>query len=175
MFSRIDTDGNQVLTPDELYPLIVELGEGHPLAISEKHCKMFGSLFDKNNDGVISKREFSEYARFLFVYMVLNSSPEIAQEVMALQQQEDEIEAQIEAEIEIMEGEFRMNDNLIRLRENVDTVDSIFPYLPTWLQDLVMGEGFGDYCDEMFNKVDADGNGSLSPDEMFNKVDADGN
>merc|ERR1719460_1788374 len=60
-----------------------------------------------------------------------------------------------------------MNDNLMRLRENVDTVDQIFPLLPEWLQTLVMGPDFGDYCDAMFAKVDADGNGKLTPDELF--------
>ena len=91
-FAKTDTDGNGVLSPDELYPLILELAEGAThVSCTEQHCRMFSSLFDTNKDGVISKEEFGEYARFLFACMVLNDDPVLAREVMALRQEEGHI------------------------------------------------------------------------------------
>ena len=45
-------------------------------------------------------------------------------------------------------------------------MDKIFHLLPGWLQGFVMDPGFKDYCDASFDKVDADGNGMLTPDEL---------
>ena len=46
-------------------------------------------------------------------------------------------------------------------------MDKIFHLLPEWLKDLVNGDGFAEMCTDMFDKLDADRNGTLSPDELF--------
>ena len=67
----------------------------------------------------------------------------------------------------IIEGQFRMDENLMLLKNNLETVDKIFYLLPDWLKGIVEDPGFGEYCNQMFDKVDADGNGKLTPDELF--------
>ena len=59
-FNAVDTDGNGVLTPDELFPVISELVTC-PWAITLEHCERFLHIFDENNDGVINLSEFHSF------------------------------------------------------------------------------------------------------------------
>merc|ERR1719478_1367703 len=123
MFAKVDEDGNGCLTPDELFPIIEEMVDEHPLSITLSHCVAFAEVFDANKDGVISRSEFRNFFEFLVVYETLNHDEDLLQSVMEKQG--------------IIEGEYRMNENLMRLKENVEVIDKIFHLLPDWLQDMV--------------------------------------
>ena len=55
-FNAIDEDGNGVLTPDELFPIIEDM-ISCPWAVTMDHCTKFLDIFDENGDGVISVTE----------------------------------------------------------------------------------------------------------------------
>jgi Ca2+-binding EF-hand superfamily protein len=152
-FAEVDSDGNGKLTPDELFPIIEEMVTEHPLSITYEHCIEFAKVFDDNMDGVISRSEFRRFFEFMVVYETLNHDEDLLQ--MVLEQKG------------IVEAQYRMADNLARLKSNVETIDKIFHLLPDWLQSMVNDASFAQTCAEMFDKVDADGNGTLSPEELF--------
>merc|ERR1719460_144773 len=119
MFAKIDTDGNGKLSPDELFPVIEEMVTEHPLSITLDHCVEFAKVFDDNMDGVISRSEFRRFFEFMVVYETLNHDEDLLQ--MVLEQKG------------IVEAQYRMADNLARLKSNVETIDQIFHLLPDWL------------------------------------------
>merc|ERR1719456_1014492 len=64
MFTKIDADGNGVLDVQELYPLIVELLNEHPMSVTEMHCQEFVEMFDSTDRGVIGKDDFKDFVKF---------------------------------------------------------------------------------------------------------------
>ena len=46
-----DSDGNGVLTPDELFPVIEQLMRRNPWAITMEHCVKFVDVFDASRTG----------------------------------------------------------------------------------------------------------------------------
>ena len=46
-----DADGNGVLTPDELFPVIEELMRKNPWAVTMEHCVKFAAIFDADGNG----------------------------------------------------------------------------------------------------------------------------
>merc|ERR1719149_145562 len=83
MFGGVDTDGNGVLTPDELFEVLQELVQEKPVSITIEHCRQFADIFDTNQDGVISKTEFKDFATFCIVREVLMADQDLLQEVLA--------------------------------------------------------------------------------------------
>merc|ERR1719387_2090126 len=74
-FGELDRDGNGCLDPAELFPVLAELSEAHPFSINAEQCIEFTSIFDTDRNGVISREEFVDYARFMII-MAFLSSPE---------------------------------------------------------------------------------------------------
>jgi len=66
-FDKFDTDGNGVLSPDELFPIVQEVSEVHPVNITEEHCNKMALIFDEDKNGVISRSEFSNLVRFIII------------------------------------------------------------------------------------------------------------
>ena len=64
LYDAFDTDGNGVLTPDELFPVIEEMVEV-PWAVTMEHCNRFVEIFDENGDGVIGLDEFATFCQFV--------------------------------------------------------------------------------------------------------------
>jgi Ca2+-binding EF-hand superfamily protein len=50
-FTELDQNGDGVLTPDELYPVIKSLLGGHQWTMTLEHCDQFAAVFDENGDG----------------------------------------------------------------------------------------------------------------------------
>merc|ERR1719238_2132280 len=108
LFKAIDDDGNGVLTPEELFPVISEMcatKSGLPADerfITLDHCIEFASMFDKNQDGVISISEFSDFVKFPLVYEQLLIHPEFIANAM---------EADTGADERIMDGLKKLQGN----------------------------------------------------------------
>jgi hypothetical protein len=64
-------------------------------------------------------------------------------------------------------AEIRMEENLDAVFSDVLFIDKILDKLPGWLQSLITGKDWADHCDGIFDGVDNDGNGVLTPDELF--------
>merc|ERR1719478_985630 len=81
-FKSLDKDGNGSLDPEELYPLILEMTDAHHYALDLEQCKRFTAIFDDEKTGVISKKEFLNFARFMMVMSYLRT--EDGQKILAV-------------------------------------------------------------------------------------------
>mmetsp|Transcript_13607 Transcript_13607/g.29985 ORF Transcript_13607/g.29985 Transcript_13607/m.29985 type:complete len:1122 (-) Transcript_13607:216-3581(-) len=72
-FSQLDQDRNNVLTPNELMPVVLAMSKAHHLSLNEEQCKRFTDIFDDLQNGVITRGEFVNFARFLMVMGYLKS------------------------------------------------------------------------------------------------------
>merc|ERR1719482_2228604 len=88
MFTRIDADGNGVLDAQELYPLIVELLNEHPISVTEMHCQEFVEMFDNTGRGVIGKDDFKDFVKFTLAYEAMLMDPELREAALAAQGEE---------------------------------------------------------------------------------------
>jgi len=70
-FSELDVDRDGVLDARELYPVIISLAGAHSLALDLDQCDRFTSIFDDEENGVISRNEFVNLSRFLMVMAFL--------------------------------------------------------------------------------------------------------
>merc|ERR1719199_1729399 len=153
LFQKIDEDGNGVLTPEELFPVISEMcadASGMPADerfITLDHCIEFSTMFDKNQDGVVSKEEFSDFVKFALVYEQVLNNPEL-----------------LPADSE-KAGE-RIMDGLRKLKGNKTKVDQIMDKLPSWLSDMFKSDDFLKQCNDMFDKCDINKNGVLEAKEL---------
>merc|ERR1712178_294249 len=75
-FQQLDLDGNGALSPEELFPVVVEISSVHPCAISAEHCARFTQIFDKDGSGKIEKNEFVGFVKFLMAMMYLEGEKE---------------------------------------------------------------------------------------------------
>merc|ERR1719324_1764272 len=64
-FDKFDDDGNGVLSPDEMFPIVQEISQVHPVNITEEHCNKMAVIFDEDKNGVISRDEFSHLVQFI--------------------------------------------------------------------------------------------------------------
>ena len=74
-FDKLDADGNGALSPDELWPSIMELaGLRDDLVVEPEHCEDLARMFDADGNGVLDRREFCDFAIFVFASTVQASS-----------------------------------------------------------------------------------------------------
>lgn len=73
-FEAIDQDKSGQLESQELYPVILELAEEHPLAIGEEHCERLLEIFDKDGNGVLEMHEFIDFVKFIFTMSYLEQN-----------------------------------------------------------------------------------------------------
>jgi len=66
-FDRLDGDRSGKLSPAELAPVLVDLCQQHAASVSHHDYVRFASIFDHNGDGVVSRAEFLDLTKFLFV------------------------------------------------------------------------------------------------------------
>jgi len=154
-FQKLDTDNNKSLSPDELYPVVMELCQAHPYSIDYEHCVEFTKIFDIDGNGVIGKDEFLDFVRFLGVMSYLQSPAGKEKANDALK---------------ILDDSQQIEDLLAQLKENKREVARVMPYLPEDLQDELLSKRFAHKCIDRFNKLDKDGNGSLDHTELFTVV-----
>jgi len=83
-FKELDQDGNGSLEPTELYPVIIDMTQAHHLSLDLDQCARFTDIFDDERTGVISQKEFVNFARFLVVMTFLQT--EDGQKVLDLVQ-----------------------------------------------------------------------------------------
>jgi Ca2+-binding EF-hand superfamily protein len=146
-FDALDIDANGSLSPDELYPVIVALAEEHPITVGTQHCSYLSAIFDEDNNGVISRAEFVELVRFIFVVQWL--------------QNQDRLEAVLRLHdvLSMMEKDVRY------VKTNIDGIIAS-PDVGPWLRDLFMSEDFPMECNKVYDELDSDGNGVLSRSEL---------
>ena len=126
-FREVDTDGNGVLTPDELFPVIEELLAASPWAITMEHCVQFTDIFDADGNGSISINEFYVFNQFVALLSFIEAqSPEgAAADEAALQEaRQNEISMLIE-DIKADKGAIEANLNKLpeSVKERLESAD----------------------------------------------------
>eukprot|EP00747_Dinoflagellata_sp_TGD_P051325 gnl/TRDRNA2_/TRDRNA2_147274_c0_seq1.p1 gnl/TRDRNA2_/TRDRNA2_147274_c0~~gnl/TRDRNA2_/TRDRNA2_147274_c0_seq1.p1 ORF type:complete len:736 (+),score=136.44 gnl/TRDRNA2_/TRDRNA2_147274_c0_seq1:79-2208(+) len=66
-FSKMDRDGNGVLDEHEFIPLLIGMTDAHPYSLTEDLANHFIDIFDIERNGVITRKEFLRFARFMMV------------------------------------------------------------------------------------------------------------
>jgi len=150
-FVSMDKDSNNYLDPAELFPYVVEVSKGHGFEVNMDMCAKFSAFFDKDKNGVICKDEFADMARFITVMSFLEHQ----------QKHQDDFVA------EVVLGKERIEQLLGALRENVNKIHEIIPYLPSALSNELLGKEFEEMCLADFAKLDEDASGVLEPRELI--------
>jgi len=150
-FSELDKDGNGVLDPAELFPVICHLSEAHPFHVTLGQCCTFAAFFDKDRNGVISKVEFPKLARFITLMAYLQFSKD--HEDMMVQ--------------EILMGRDQIQSMIEALRWGVDQIKDVVPYMPEELLAELGSPAFEAQCAKDFTDLDKDGSGVLEPKELI--------
>ena len=76
-FMDLDTDGNGVLTPDELFPIVGDLLGTYAWGVTPQQCQTLAQVLDLDGDGVISADEFLSYCQVVaFTSFVENMGQE---------------------------------------------------------------------------------------------------
>jgi Ca2+-binding EF-hand superfamily protein len=150
-FTELDKDGNGVLDPSELFAVIITLAEVKPYHMDMAHCQKFTELFDKDKNGVVSKAEFVELARFITVMSYLDYA--LAHEEM------------LAAEVYL--GEEKIMKLLDFIHDGVSQLQEIVPFLPPDLIEEMQSPEFIAQCTKDFAQLDADKSGVLEPKELI--------
>jgi len=146
-FDLLDRDKNGVLSPREVFDVIIELSQQHPIAVTYDHCKRLIAMFDQSGNGLMAKEEFTEFVKFVWFMRWLES-----------QRQEEEA---IQQEIEIHE----MLDMVQKDRSAVGRLSSN-PVVPSYLQETFDDPGFKLSCMAKFDTLDINNDGYLEAKEV---------
>lgn len=150
-FKSLDKNQTGVLEPHLLIPLILQLSEGHHLALTYDHVMEFVGLFDTLRNGVITPAEYINFSRFMMILAFLET-----EEGQAVAQTSD-----------IASSKKRVEDLLQMLEKDRNTIHKIVPLLPAEVYEDVTSDAFVMGCEGRFKDLDKDKNGTLEPSELF--------
>ncbi|KAH8074618.1 Ca2-binding protein [Aureococcus anophagefferens] len=144
LFEALDADGDGVLQSSELPPLVAELSGTHASAITADQCAELTKLY-ATGEGGIDRADFVNFAAYARIVAYLESLKD--------QLRDDD--------------ERRVASLLNMLRAGKENLDAVLDALPGDFAAYVTSNEFLDACMDRFDALDADGNGSLSPDELW--------
>ena len=72
-FDDLDSDGNGVLTADELFPVLAGFTRSE-FAVTMEQCKRFAEILDDDGNGEISRDEFSTFVKTMMVMAHIGAS-----------------------------------------------------------------------------------------------------
>ena len=152
-FDALDADGNGVLSPDELAPVVVSMSQSEPWAITYEHCLRFASVFDADGNGTIERVEFLRFMQFLVV-------------MQEMQAQEAAAGAGGGGGGGGESARLRVDDVIELVRRDSEWVEQVLPSLPAEWQDYLFSDELVDYAMEHYDALDVDASGALTPDEL---------
>ena len=167
-FDSCDTDGNGVLTPDELFPVVEELmGFGQSWAITMDHCRRFASVFDDDGNGVITQDEFLGFCQTFALISYLESG--------GATKEDEEAAAVAAAETMIWEDKARLETMIETIKtdklSSALVVDEVLAQLNVTgtnaLTALVNSAEFEQSLLAKFDELNSDGSGVIDADELF--------
>jgi len=146
-FRDLDTSDNKVLEPAELFPFIIQLCEGHPMAVGPEECRQFAAIFDKDSNGVISLDEFSTLCKFIITMGYFKFTKEWREDT-------------------VYHSHDRIEMLLKLMQDHCDRLNEVLPLLPSALQEQLMSAEFAEAVMAHFDELDKDRSGSLEPKEL---------
>jgi len=159
-FDRLDVNKDGTLSPDELWPVIVELSQEHPISVTVEHCQYLTVIFDEDCNGVISRDEFVQLVRFILIVQWLQTQPRPPPSAPPMLQYPQDDASVVDRMLDLLQ-----TDVTAVKKEYASIMAS--PSTPDWLKLLFESKEFADECEAYFILFDEDGNGFLSPDELF--------
>jgi len=155
-YDALDVDGSGTLTADELFPVILEMSSAHPTSVTMDHCKRLIKIFDQEKTGVLSRKDFVDAVKFIWLQMWL---------------EEQRLKQMIE--LDSLEAEWRITNlldmwhhNMVGLKGRWGTVCNS-PDVPPWLKETLQDSSMHEVCQKQFDELDVDKNGVLSADELI--------
>mmetsp|Transcript_62861 Transcript_62861/g.97871 ORF Transcript_62861/g.97871 Transcript_62861/m.97871 type:complete len:184 (+) Transcript_62861:1-552(+) len=81
---------NGSLDPKELFPMLLDMTSADQCALDMSQCVKFAAIFDDDHNGVISKAELVNFARFLMIasYLETEEGQKVRQEAIKSYKQE---------------------------------------------------------------------------------------
>lgn len=73
-FALLDQDGSGRIEAEELYPVVLELTQEHPLSVTLDHCKKIMEIFDADKNGHLNRDEFVLFVKFLLTISFLEQN-----------------------------------------------------------------------------------------------------
>eukprot|EP00929_Paragymnodinium_shiwhaense_P058771 TRINITY_DN29447_c0_g1_i1.p1 TRINITY_DN29447_c0_g1~~TRINITY_DN29447_c0_g1_i1.p1 ORF type:complete len:1085 (-),score=358.65 TRINITY_DN29447_c0_g1_i1:301-3555(-) len=155
-FATLDEDGSGNLEEAELVPLLMLLSEAHQLSLTEKHAKDFLGMFDSERNGVITKAEYVNLARFMLIMSYVNTEAGLTSSAFPLQNAEGS-DASVEEFLKMIE-------------QDRQVVAKVVPLLPSHVFNYITSDEFVLRCYERFQALDQDRTGVLKPWELITVV-----
>merc|ERR1719265_713878 len=112
--------------------------------------------FDDSKSGNLTRDEFFEFVKFIYLMQYLDTRANAMSEEMA-----------------IIEGELRVDDLLDMMQMDRTQVRkqfgraSLCPDIPVELQEFMGSDEFKKKCEDRFDALDANKDGTLSADELY--------
>jgi len=159
-FEQLDKDKLGFLMPRDLFPIIVEMSQAHPYAVTMDQCQRFTQIFDLDGNGALQKDEFLDFTRFLFIMSYIHTP---------------EGKEALKDALPIMNGSKKIEELIATMARDRANMKKVIPFLPDWFRQELLSEHFTVECLDFFTDLDQDRNGSLDPKELFPMVLALGN
>jgi Ca2+-binding EF-hand superfamily protein len=149
-FTHLDVDGSGVLEPIELIPVVLVAAEARNYTMTEDHARQFVEIFDIKQNGVITKAEFVNLARFMLVMSFF----ETADGAISKQNFRDVQESKV------------IEDYLEMMEKDRKAIHKIISLLPAPVYDYLTSDEFVQRCSDRFHELDQDKTGVLRPHEL---------
>jgi Ca2+-binding EF-hand superfamily protein len=151
-YTKLDVDRSGAIDAEELFPIILELTNSEPWAVTEEHCKKFLRIFDTDGDGLISLFEFNNLLRFCVLMTTVEGSTK-------------EEEAEGEKTVSLAK---RQVDEVIRcVEQDVGMIDKFEAQCPQAVRDFLGSDEFWVEVQTRYKELDVDRNGVVDPEELF--------
>jgi len=155
-FESLDQDQDQVLSRQELFPMIVELSQAPPQIVDLTHCERFIKIFDMRNAGTMELDEFLNFLRFMQISMYLASKDG----------KEDFPEGRkILADSKLIEDILKLLEQIPR-----EDIDNLISHIPENLKAMLSGDNFTAECSAAYKKLDTQGKNAVPSQKLKQTV-----
>jgi hypothetical protein len=144
-YDELATGGHdEGLTPDELFPVILEMTQNAPWEITWEQCVKFADIFDSDGNGVIDRDEFVGFSKFMIIGSLLESMAELGD---TLRNRTDSQGGEVVLTLSGLSP-----DELIeRVKKNTHVVEELLPLLPEDIYNYLSGPDFVKACQVCIN------------------------
>jgi len=151
-FDELDKDKSGSLDPNEVLPVVISLCDANPDTVDRKRLMSFFQIFDVDNNGLIMRDEFIDFAQFLSVMNFLTNSMEGQQIYQASLDFTNQIE---------------LEKHIAMLKENWKNLPKVIHLLPESVVNDISSNGFANLCNENFKYLAAEQDSALDPIKLY--------
>mmetsp|Transcript_98061 Transcript_98061/g.211448 ORF Transcript_98061/g.211448 Transcript_98061/m.211448 type:complete len:1157 (-) Transcript_98061:40-3510(-) len=154
-FSGVTWSDTSRMGVEELYPAVSSLVQASPFDVLPDQYGDFAKIYLQAHNidpaGGIGQGQFPDMAKYVIILAFLYASLENTEMFIA----------------DMLNSQDRIYRLLHSLRQGVDKIAEIAPFLPQDLVDDLLSDEFADKCREDFIRLDTDMSGVLEPDEII--------